>query len=139
MSDVNLSPNAVLKKQKEDLKPLAILVMHDPSVIAQNSESAEAFYTSIENILRSKGLRVRRDPGDPGTAPEPADLWIGHGSGIDCLHGSAAKVKLLLEPLSFDFSARVEKVLNQAINKLDPTAESKKILKELIRGLLIKL
>ena len=136
MSDDNLSPSAVLKKQKEDLKPLAILVMHDPSVIAQDSENAEAFYTSIENILRSKGMRVRRDPGDPGTTPEIADLWIGHGTGIECLHGSGAKVKLMLQPLSFNFSNRVEDVLNQAINKLDPAAENKKILKELIRSLI---
>jgi hypothetical protein len=134
-----LSPAAQLKKSKSKAeKPLAILVMTNQGVIQANSEQAEAFYVEVETLLRSKGFRVRRDPGEENTQPEDADIWVGHGTGCTCISNSGAPIKLFIKSNDFTVSDKIKSAIDQLGDKLKGKSQVKKLIQELIKDIISK-
>lgn len=72
----------------------AVLVTGNPKFIRDNPK-AEAFYASLEKHLQGAGFRTSRDPGEPHTMPQPADLWIGHSRGAGRFEYAPATQKYL--------------------------------------------
>lgn len=62
----------------------AVLITGNPKFITDNPK-ADAYYQAVEDYLKDQGYSVSRDPGEPYTEPDPAQLWIGHSRGADRL------------------------------------------------------
>lgn len=91
----------------------AVLVTGNPAFIANNPD-ADRFYGQIESLLSDAGYETTRDPGEPYTAPEPADLWVGHSRGTDRLRFAPTGVR----------TVRLGSSHPDAINHPDDTAVS---------------
>ncbi len=62
----------------------AVIIKGNPELVT-NNERADIFYNELKSFLESLGFSVSFDSGEPYTAPQPADLWVGHSRGSDRL------------------------------------------------------
>ena len=70
----------VKKSGSAKAQPSAVVIRGNPQHFPADG-SADAFYRSLADHVKSLGYSVTEDAGDPKTLPTKADAWIGHSRG----------------------------------------------------------
>jgi hypothetical protein len=75
--------------------PDAYIIKGNPEVMGEDKPKYDAFYNSVADVLKAKGLSVGFDDGLAHTLPPGGKYWVGHSRGIGRLRFAPEGVKTL--------------------------------------------
>jgi DNA-directed RNA polymerase beta subunit/predicted GNAT family acetyltransferase len=84
-----------VKTASEATTLTAVIIKGNPKFVLNNPQ-ADRFYKEIKTYLEDKGFSVEMNDGKAYTAPDQADLWIGHSRGVDRLRFATGMTKTLM-------------------------------------------